>query len=299
MTRTWRSAVWDAGRLPLVGTLVSGAYRRYFDAASARHTRLFHGVFADFAAAEAAIPAGRNSGYDNSASAGRVIGEWLDVYPSDYPVLLWLSKLVPDCKLLFDWGGNVGLKYFAFRRYLTYPESFTWLVNDVPAVVELGRVTAKREAATARAEAANARGETPTAQHGATPELRFTSTLEELPVADVLLAAGALHFIDDAFGKLASLPNLPEHLIFSKVPAHDAPSVWTLHNMGTAMCPYRLFNRDELVRAVEDLGYRLIDEWRMPDVFCEIPFFPKYKIEAYSGFYFARNALPAGEGTQR
>jgi putative methyltransferase (TIGR04325 family) len=58
--------------------------------------------------------------------------------------------------------------------------------------------------------------------------------------------------------------------------------------MGTAMCPYKLFNRAELIADVEALGYRLIDAWRSPDVHCEIPFLPKYTIDAYSGFYFAK-----------
>jgi putative methyltransferase (TIGR04325 family) len=264
-----RGVVFDAGRLPLVGPVVASAYQRYFNLARARHTRLFHGIFPSFAAAEAAIPRDRENGYDNEASAGRVIDEWLGVYPSDYPVMLWLSKLLPESKLLFDWGGNVALKYFAFARYLDYPKTLTWLVNDVPAVVELGEATAQREGASG---------------------LRFTSSLAEMADADVLLAAGVLHFIDDPFGRLRELPRLPQHLVFSKVPAHAAPSAWTLQNMGTAICPYFLFNRDEFVRNVESLGYELIDDWRFNDVFCEVPFFPQYKIDAYSGFYFRRTA---------
>lgn len=243
------------------------AYDRYFHAANGSHTRLFRGSFFDFASAEAAIPAGRNSGYDNRSSAERNINEWLVVYPSDYPVMFWLAKLLPECKLLFDWGGNVGLKYFAYKSYLDYSESLTWLVADVPAVVDVGRGIARRENAHA---------------------LQFTSVLDELPHADVLLAEGSLHFIDNPFAQLRALENLPPHIVLNKVPAHSAASTWTLNNMGTAMCPYRLFNRDELIRTVEDLGYRLIDEWRSSENSCEVPFFPQYKIDAYSGFYFSR-----------
>ena len=270
MLRSWRGAILGAGRWPFVGPLVVAAYRRYFQAATGRRTRLFYGIFPDFAGAEAAIPAGRSSGYDNPASAERNIDEWLLVYPSDHPVVSWLAKLLPECTLLFDWGGNVGLKYFAYREYLTYPESLTWLVADVPAVAEAGRAVARREGA---------------------HNLQFTSVLDELPRADVLLASGSLHFIDDPFGKLRGLTNLPPHFILNKVPAHAATSAWTLNNMGTAMCPYRLFNRADLIRTVEALGYRLIDEWTVPENSCEIPFFPEYKIDAYSGFYF-RQAQP-------
>jgi len=249
--------------------MVAGAYRRYFNGAQGRHVRLFQGIFPDFETAAAAVPSGWRSGYDNEASARRVIDEWLGVYPNDYPVMFWLSKVLPECRLLFDWGGNVGLKYFAYRKYLSYPASMTWLVNDVPAVVEFGLANALRESP---------------------GNLRFSTSLDEIPSADVLLAAGVLHFIDDPFGLLRSFERLPKHLILSKVPAYASPSAWTVHNMGTAMCPYHLFNRDELVGAIEDLGYALIDEWKFPDVSCSIPFFPEKSVTAYSGFYFSKRA---------
>jgi putative methyltransferase (TIGR04325 family) len=265
--RGLRRIALDAGRLPLVGSVAGDAYRRYFNRARGNRVRLFRGIYADFAAAAAAVPEGWHSGYDNEASARRVIDEWLGVYPNDYPVMFWLAKLIPQSRLLFDWGGNVGLKYFAYRKYLDYPAAWTWLVNDVPAVVEFGAANAPADGA---------------------ENLRFTTTLDEIAEADILLAAGVLHFIEDPIGTLSSLPRLPEHLILSKVPAHAGASAWTLHNMGTAMCPYRLFNRDELVEALTGLGYRLIDEWRFADVSCTIPFHPEHSIGAYSGFYFSR-----------
>jgi putative methyltransferase (TIGR04325 family) len=59
--------------------------------------------------------------------------------------------------------------------------------------------------------------------------------------------------------------------------------------MGTAMCPYRLFNRAEFLDEIRGFGYRLVDAWESPDVRCELPFHPEYRIEAYSGFYFSKN----------
>jgi putative methyltransferase (TIGR04325 family) len=263
--RNLRHLALDAGRLPLVGGLLSDAYRSYFNKLHGSNVRIFQGIFPDFASAAAAVPAGWRSGYDNDSSARRVIDEWLGVYPNDYPVMFWLSRLIPTSTLLFDWGGNVGLKYFAFRRYLSYPDSMTWLVNDVPAVVKFGTERALRESA---------------------PHLRFTLDLEEIGDADILLAAGVLHFLEDPYGTLRSFSTMPEHVILSKVPAYAERSAWTLHNMGTAMCPYHLFNRDELVDTIVGLGYDLIDEWKFPDVSCSIPFFPDNSIGAYSGFYF-------------
>jgi putative methyltransferase (TIGR04325 family) len=262
-----RRLAYEARHVPVLGSAVAGAYRRYFNSAEGR-VRLFHGLYSSFAEASAAIPPGRPSSYDNEPSATRVLDEWLGVYPNDYPVMFWMAKVLQTERFVFDWGGNVGLKYFAYRRYLEYRRDHVWLVAEVPAVAQLGTKIAQREGA---------------------DHLRFTTELDELAVADVLLAAGVLHFIDDPFALLRSMPQLPPHLLLNKVPVYDMPAAVTLQNMGTAVCPYHLFNRSELVSSIEGLGYRLIDEWKSPDVSCEIPFFPQHSIGAYSGFYFARS----------
>ena len=257
-----------ARHVPMLGSAVAGAYRRYFNGARGQEVRLFRGVFPSFEVAELNIPDQGSLGYDNQFSATRMLGEWLAVHPSDYPVLFWLEKLLPGCKLVFDWGGSVGLKYFAFRPYLDYAPDLSWLVSDVPAVVKLGREIAEREGADA---------------------LRFTADIAGIADADVLLASGVLQFIDDPFSGLRELPQLPRHLIVNKLPVYELPSAVTLHNMGTAFCPYRLFNRTEFVQVIETLGYRLVDEWQSPGVGCQIPFYPEHSIGNYSGFYFTRN----------
>ncbi|MGH7728883.1 MAG: TIGR04325 family methyltransferase [Vulcanimicrobiaceae bacterium] len=256
------------GRLPLVGAAASLAYRRRFMRARGK-LRLFYGIYPDFASAARAIPPGRDEGYDNAASSTRVIDEWLGVYPNDYPVMFWLARLLREGSHVLDWGGNVGLKYFAFARYLRYPAGLRWDVTEVPAIVALGREIAEREGATA---------------------LRFTTELDALGEADILLAAGVLHFIADPFARLAAAPRLPPHLVLNKVPVQDQPDAFTLHNMGTALMPYHLFNRGDFVASIERLGYRLVDEWRSPDVACEVPFHPAYAVPAYSGFYFTKDA---------
>jgi putative methyltransferase (TIGR04325 family) len=227
---------------------VSEAYRRYFNAATGSHVRLFRGVFSDFEAARRAIPPGRIESYDNEPSAQRMIGEWMNIDASDYPVMFWLANVLPAAQLVFDWGGNVGLKYFAFRRYLNYSSALTWLVNDVPAVVALGETVARNESAT------------------------------------------ALQFIDDPLARMSEALRLPRHLILSKLPVYDASPAVTLHSMGTALCPYHLFNRSAFISGVEALGFVLCDEWTSPNVGCQIPFHPDRSIAAYTGFYFRRRA---------
>jgi putative methyltransferase (TIGR04325 family) len=251
-------------RLPLIGGLIASAYGRYFNGVQG-HARLFRGIYPDFASAERDVPQGRFVGYDNEPSAHRLVDDRSEIFPYDYPVMFWLSKLLPESGLLFDWGGNVGIKYFTYRRYLAYPDRLVWCVNDVPAIVALGEQIAAQESA---------------------PGLCFTTTLDAIAEADVLFAAGSIHFIEDPLAALRQAKALPRHLLLSKVPAYDRPSAVTLQNMGTAFCPNHLFNRDELVASIEALGYRLVDEWRSPDLACDIPFFPEHSIKAYSGFYF-------------
>jgi putative methyltransferase (TIGR04325 family) len=275
--RRWsRVVVEGASRVPLVKRLFSDAYDHYFDDARGGQVRLFRGIFPNFSSAAEALPATRAVGYDNAASAYRVIDEWLTISEYDYPIMFWLSKLLPECRLLFDWGGNVGLKYFAYQKYLSYPEQMRWRVCDVPAVVAAGEQVAERERAGA---------------------LDFTTVLDTMAESDILLAAGSLHFIEDPFAELQKLPALPKHLLLCKVPAHDQPSAVTLHNMGTSICLYHLFNRREFVAKVAALGYELIDSWVSSDCSCHIPFHPKYSVRAYSGFYFRKRA-PI-EGTRR
>lgn len=262
-----RHLAYRARNVPMLGGALAQAYRRYFDGARGEEVRLFRGVFPSFEAATRNIPSGRPLGYDDPVSATRMLGEWLAVHANDYPVLFWLGRLLPRSKMVFDWGGSVGLKYFAFRPYLDYPVDLTWVVSEVPAVAELGREIAQRESA---------------------PALCFTTAFDELANADILLASGVVQFIDDPIAVLRAQARLPRHLIINKVPVYDKPSAVTLHNMGTAFCPYHLFNRPDFIGALESLGFCLIDEWKSPGVGCQIPFDPEHSIGAYSGFYFTR-----------
>ena len=259
--------------VPVLRRVFAAAYQRYFNGVRG-HARLFCGVYADFATAACAIPVDGFQGYDNEPSAHRVSDDRFRIFPFDYPMMFWLGKLLPECRRLFDWGGNVGISYFAYRKYLFYPAALEWLVSDVPAVVAAGREIALTETA---------------------PGLRFTETLDQLAHSDILLAAGVLHFIADPVAELRLQPALPRHILLNKVPAYLLPSAVTLQNMGTAFCPNHLFNRDDLVRSFEKLGYELIDEWRAPNLSCHIPFFRQHSVPAYSGFYFRKpnnNAAP-------
>ena len=257
----------DLGRLPLLREALSLAYGFYYSRASG-YRRLFKGVYPDFAGATRAVPHGGTVGYDNKASAWRLVHERHMIFPHDYPVMFWLSRLLGETTSIFDWGGNVGISYLAYRTYLRYPDGLTWIVNDVPAVVAVGRKLAAAEDA---------------------PNLLFTTDFDALETADILLAAGSLQFIDDPYAPLRAASMRPRHVLLNKVPVYDKPSAATLQNMGTAFVPNHLFNRAEIIGNFKSLGYGLADAWSNPGLGCYIPFNPTHSIKAYSGFYFIRS----------
>ena len=257
-----------AGKVPLFRAPLRRAYERYYFNRAQGQIRLFSGVYPDFAAALEAIPADRRAGHDHAATAQRFTEDLYRVFPMDYPILFWLNRLLPQCRLLFDWGGNIGISYFAFQRHLQYPPELTWLVSDVPAVVREGRERARQAQATG---------------------LQFTDSLERLCEADLLLAAGSLHFIERPFALLRAQRALPRHLLFNKVPVYERASAVTLQNLGAALVPNHLFNEAEFLGEIQRLGYRLVDRWET-DLACRIPFYPEYAIDAYKGYYFTSTA---------
>ena len=128
-------------RAPFVRRALNYRYGRHFNAA-AGHVRLFRGLYPDFASAAADIPKARLQGHDHDVSALRLAHDISNIYPFDYPILFWLQQLLPECKLLFDLGGNIGISYFAYQKYLSYPQQLVWQVCDLPAVAKRGEAIA-------------------------------------------------------------------------------------------------------------------------------------------------------------
>jgi putative methyltransferase (TIGR04325 family) len=251
-------------RTTLGSSVLRAAYEGYFETATG-HQRMFRGLYRDFPSAAADAPRGKQIGYDGAATATRHAHERHFLFPSDYPVLFWLDRLLPEAKLVFDVGGDVGNRYLAFRKYLTYADNLTWLVNEIPAVVEVGRTVAREERAS---------------------HLQFTTEYTRLAEADILLASGVLQVLEDWNGFLRRAPSLPRHLLINRTPIGDQPHMVTLCAIGVSFNPYHIFNRRSFVGAFTDLGYRLVDEWRASELGCQIPDHASHSLDAFSGFYF-------------
>jgi putative methyltransferase (TIGR04325 family) len=225
----------------------------------------YRGVYGSFTEARAAAP-GAKLGFNHVELTNIYDNRMGKAFSSDYPALFWLGKLLGEASSLFDWGGHVGVSYYTYRRYLKLPESFRWLVCEVPEIAKAG------------AELAQKNGE---------HQLAFTTEPTDASGFDILMAAGSLQFLESPLASdLARLQRKPKHLLINKLPLYDGEQFVTLQNTIHSYNPYKVQNRAEFVDSVLGSGYELVDEWDTPDMTCHIPLHPEHSISAYSGFYF-------------
>lgn len=237
-----------------------------------RHERMLlnnfgfsRGVFNTFEEAAVSSPRNRPVGCNVAEYASVHLDRLNHLEAYDYPVLFWLRPLLHDHCTLFDLGGNVGVHYHAYRKYLDYPAGFRWIVCDLPEITKAGIAIANER------DDAN---------------LLFTNSIEQLDGADILIAAGALQYIDQPIESLLStLHSKPRHLLFNKLPLYDGPGFVTLQNGGPVFLPQYIFNKEQFLGSLRRLGYRVVDAWQVPGFSCYIPLHPDRTVHAYTGLY--------------
>ncbi len=132
----------------------------------------------------------------------------------DYALIYWLSRIINTGSTLLDIGGNIGLVFYAFEKYLSSPPDFKWVVYDLPASIQAGREFIKDRPR---------------------PNLQFTARLDDCPHPDIILASGALQYLDCSLADfLATLAPRPQHVLINKLPAYEgpichAPGYWTFY----------------------------------------------------------------------
>lgn len=248
--------------------------RRFFTHTSLMKN-LYLGVFDTFAEALASVPVQRMTGYDNAASADLYRERTRRIFINDYPSLFWLSKMFDaGGHSVFDLGGHIGLAYYAYQRYLRYPQNLRWCVRDVAAVNEAGREWA--------------------GEHDLRRQLSFTDQPADADGVDILFAAGSLQYLDYTLADmLRPLQQLPRYLLLNSVPIHINTSYFTVQNMGTACCPYRVTAEREFVDGLKALGYVMQDRWENADRACLVPFHPELSLDRYFGYCFTLGSQPA------
>jgi putative methyltransferase (TIGR04325 family) len=262
------SVDWLEAHLPMLRKWHRFEYEQHFDRVY-QWERMFSGIWPSYEDAQKAIPEGRAVGFDNLETA-TFLGQRASIRASDYPVIFWLRELIQPKTHIFDFGGYSGILYRSYAPYLHYPEEIQWTVYDVPTVVAVARKMQQKGPLEMERQ------------------LRFTDMLDGANHADIFLASGSLHFCKETLAEvLQSLEARPKHLLLNKLPLTEGPAFVTLHNMGPAMAPYKIFNTDEFTADLKALGYRMVDRWSNPDFSCYIPLHPESTVKEYTGMVLA------------
>ncbi len=185
--------------------------------------------------------------------------------PSDYPMLFHLSRALSGGTTVFDLGGNAGNLFYSYDRHLHFTPALRWKVYDLPATIEAGKAVAQ-----SRNEG----------------RLRFTSRLEDAADADIFIASGSLHYFESSPAELLQeIGAKPRHVLLNRTPFSNADTAYTVQDAGTFLVPCKLFNKNTVIAALEDLGYELIDSWQVHELRLHVPLWPEGSPDKYSGLY--------------
>lgn len=204
------------------------------------------GCFETKAAAIAFLAGRPRADYDDDEIVQVNLEKFKEVQTFDWPVMFFIDRLIRAGELsaVTDFGGHVGVKYYAYGTYLTYPEGLRWQVVDVPAVCREG--IAQRP--------------------GWASALSFHETLGETTPCEVLFCSGSLQYADLSLEQIVSqLPQPPRTIILNKVALAPSSGFFTLESFGRGRMPYRVFGEGELVEFRNALGYALLARWDIPD----------------------------------
>lgn len=237
----------------------------------------FHGVYPTFEEALAHAPRTLPSSYDTPEAAGMYVDR-LEIEDYDYPALYWLQDaLRRGSSSVADIGGSTGIKFYAFEPHLALPSDATWRVIETPSAVRLGREIAARRSA---------------------KRLEFSCDLRDADGLDILFCSGTLQYLPQSLGEiLAAMRVPPRRVIVNTTPIHPSRSFFTLNNIGTACCPYRVTAFGEFVAAVTAHGYELAAKWQNVAKELNLPYHPQFSLRHYSGFCFVRAATAGGAPT--
>jgi putative methyltransferase (TIGR04325 family) len=226
----------------------------------------FRGAFASYHDAIAAVSSGLVAGYDNDQAVYLNLDHMSQILPSDSRVLFWMERLMPQIACILDAGGHIGVKYRAFREYLSLDErDVKWIVYDTAAIARAGRT---------RPSADQLRN------------LSFVDTLADLPPIDLMLCSGLLQYLDVPFPEFVEgLSAKPQHLILNKVATRDGKTIVMLERIGNAEVPYQIRDRIEFVSSLAALGYEIVDEWVLPEFAHQIRADPTLGVSKSRGYY--------------
>ena len=203
------------------------------------------GLFTSSQEAQEYLRASIRSTYNNDAIVKFNIDQYYGIKIYDWPVLFFLQDLLTrnELRTVTDFGGHVGVKFYAYRELLGFPADFQWQVFDLPAMIAEGR------------------RRLPPEEHA----LRFFDDLESTRPSDVMIFSGVLQYLDSSIQEMLDrLPSRPSMIILNKVAVHDTESFYTLENYGNHWLAYHVVTLKDLEESRTALGYELVSSWTVP-----------------------------------
>ncbi len=250
--------------VPIVQTLRELNYEKRF---SGECYGCFRGVYETFEEAILSAPKNKEIGYDQPdlAKEYQMTLENQKIKNYDYPVLFWLKGVIEKSLTIFDFGGNVGIHYYLYTKYLSYPPELKWIVCDVAEITKAGEELAQQQEKSG---------------------LIFTNDFEAANDTDIFLASGSIQYVESLSRSLLKLTKKPKHLLINRLPLYNGKQFVTLQNGGMVYYPQYVFNRQDFIDSLCNIGYELIDVWKDREDSCVIPLHPKNSVPFYSGLYF-------------
>jgi putative methyltransferase (TIGR04325 family) len=189
---------------------------------------------------------------------------------SDYPALFHIRPLLPNIRRVFDLGGGVGSLLYCYSSHIDIPANVTWIVCELPRTREIGERIARE-----RSER----------------RLVFTDRFADAEGVDLFIACGSLHYFERPLSHLiAELTEKPRHVVVNRTPLVDGPAVATVQDGDTYRLACMLYNRRDLIRSFEAIGFELVDEWRTTEYSVIIPCYPDLSASTYCGMFFRLKA---------
>jgi len=208
-----------------------------------------------------------NIGYNNKVSALRVYQRCKEISkntsPTEYPLFLWLNKILQTEKELsiLDVGGAFGLHYYNFIKYALHYK-FHWTIYDVESIVDYANMNGYK-----------------------TEQLNFINNYREIDKIDILIASGSIQYIEEF--SINDFKNKPRHLLFERLPLNEKCETFvTLQNATSSFNPQYVYNKNEFISTIKNIGYELVEEWKNYYDSCRIPEYPNESCYTYTGLYF-------------
>ena len=204
----------------------------------------FWGCFDSRSIAEEFLAKSKIVTYDSDGVVDINIETFQAVHLFDWPVMFFFQKLHSERKLkvVTDFGGHVGAKYYAYRNVIPLPSDIKWQVVDVPAICKKGRQTIKQ-------------GDV---------GLSYHENIYSTESCDVLLCSGSLQYSDKFVDQVVKeLPSYPEIIIINRMSVSNR-SFYTLEAFNKKRMLHRVVTDRYLSEALEGIGYKKLNQWDIP-----------------------------------